>query len=125
MFKLSKEVYLDTFTKCYKNIVVLSKLPENDKEIKKHVKIISRSKLSPFKTFDCCSEKSHCMYAIIEKENGEFIPLENIDNIISILYSFGYMIDYDLIKIMLKNKTDKQLLFYVMFHKYKLNKQYI
>jgi hypothetical protein len=114
MFKLSKEVYLDTFTKCYKNIVVLSKLPENNEEIKKHVKTIPRSKLSPFKTFDCCSEEPHCVHAFIKKDSGEFITIEKIDDIISILYLLGYMIDYDLTKIMLKNKTDKHLLFYVI-----------
>lgn len=114
MFKLSKEVYLDTFTKCYKNIVVLSKLPENDVEIKNHVKTLARSKLSPFKTFDCCTEQSHCVHAFIKKDSGEFMTIEKIDDIISVLYTLGYMIDYDLTKIMLKNKTDKQLLFYVI-----------
>ena len=43
MFKISKQVYLDTFTKCYKNIIILSKLPDN--EIKKHVRTITRNKL--------------------------------------------------------------------------------
>ena len=113
MFKISKEVYLDTFTKCYKNIIILSKIPENDNEIKKHIRTIPRNKLSPFKTFDCCNEKPHCVYAFIDLNNRDFISIENIDKVISIL-TLGYIIDYDLTKIMLKNKTDKNLLFYMI-----------
>ncbi len=114
MFKISKQVYLDTFTKCYKNIIILSKLPENDNEIKKHVRTIPRNKLSPFKTFDCCNEKSHCVHAFIRSNSREFISIENIEDVIGILSTLGYMIDYDLTKIMLKNKTDKNLLFYMI-----------
>ena len=112
MFKISKQVYLDTFTKCYKNIIILSKLPDN--EIKKHVRTIPRNKLSPFKTFDCCNEQSHCVHAFIHSDSKEFISIENIDEIIRILTTLGYMIDYDLTKRMLKNKTDKSLLFYII-----------
>lgn len=114
MFKISKQVYLDTFTKCYKNIVILSKLPENDTQIKKYVRTIPRNKLSPFKTFDCCNEQPHCVHAFINPDSREFIPIEKIDRVIDILNTLGYMIDYDLTKIMLKNKTDKNLLFYMI-----------
>ena len=109
MFKISKEVYLDTFTKCYKNIIILSKIPENDNEIKKHIRTIPRNKLSPFKTFDCCNEKSHCVHAFIRSNSREFISIENIEDVIGILSTLGYMIDYDLTKIMLKNQNNKEI----------------
>ena len=112
MFKVSKEIYLDSFTKCYKNIITISSIPEGD--IKKYIKTIPRKTLSPFKTFDCCNEQSHCVHAFIHSDSKEFISIENIDEIIRILTTLGYMIDYDLTKIMLKNKTDKNLLFYMI-----------
>jgi hypothetical protein len=111
MYKISKHTHLDSFTKCYKNIIVIN-LSDNDLELKKHIKTIPRSTLSPFKTFDC--DESHCVQAFIDKETNEFILVDKIEKVINILNTLGYVMDYDLTKIMLKNKTDRSLLFYAM-----------
>ncbi len=107
MYKISKQTYLDPFTTCYKNIIITSDCPD---DLNKHLKTVPRSTLSPFKTFDCCRDESKCIKAFID--DGEFILVDNIEKVINILNTLGYVMDYDLTKIMLKNKTDRSLLFY-------------
>tara|TARA_B100001093_G_scaffold519966_1_gene611748 strand:- start:5056 stop:5415 length:360 start_codon:yes stop_codon:yes gene_type:complete len=114
MYKISKQTHLDSFTKCYKNIVVISLADNNDVELKKHLKTVPRSTLSPFKTFDCCRDESTCVQAFIDKDTNDFILLDNIEKVINILNTLGYVLDYDLTKMMLKNKTDRSLLFYAI-----------
>jgi hypothetical protein len=41
------------------------------------------------------------------------MTVDEIDKVINIIIELGYKIDYNLTKIMLKNKTDKHLLFYI------------
>jgi hypothetical protein len=103
MYKISKQIYLDRT--CYKNIVIIS---DNADDLNKHLKKVPRSTLSPFKTFDCCRDESKCIKGFID--NGEFILVDDIEKVINILNTLGYVMDYDLTKIMLK--TDKSLLFY-------------
>lgn len=112
MFRISKEIYLDSFTKCYKNIITISSIPEGD--IKKYIKTIPRKTLSPFKTFDCCDEKSHCVNAFVDSETKEFFNIEQVDVVMNILNGLGFSLDFDLTKIMLKNKSSKNLLFYII-----------
>jgi len=111
MWKVSKETHLDSFTKCYKNIITISGVPD---DMKNHIKTIPRKTLSPFKTFDCCKETSHCAHAFVDENTKKFIDIENIDVVMNLLNSFGYSLDFDLTKIMLKNKSSKNLLFYVI-----------
>ena len=108
MFKVSKEIYLDSFTKCYKNIITISSIPEGD------IKTIPRKTLSPFKTFDCCDEKSHCDHAFVDYETKDFFNIEQVDVVMNILNGLGFSLDFDLTKIMLKNKSSKNLLFYII-----------
>jgi len=82
--------------------------------MKNHIKTISRKTLSPFKTFDCCKETSHCAHAFVDENTKEFIDIENIDVVMNLLNTLGYSLDFDLTKIMLKNKSSKNLLFYVI-----------
>ena len=112
MYKISKHTHLDSFTKCYKNIIVINLSGNTDLELKKHIKTIPRSTLSPFKTF--CRDESHCVQAFIDKETNEFILVDKIEKVINILNTLGYVMDYDLTKVMLKNKTDRSLLFYAI-----------
>jgi len=114
MYKISKQTHLDSFTKCYKNIVVISITDNVDNELKKHLKTVPRSTLSPFKTFDCCRDESHCVQAFIDQETNKFILVDKIEKVINILNTLGYVMDYDLTKVMLKNKTDRSLLFYAI-----------
>jgi hypothetical protein len=114
MYKVSKQTYLDPFTKCYKNIVVIAIADNNDQELKKHLKTMPRSVLSPFKTFDCCRDESHCVHAFIDQDTRDFVLVDKIEKVINLLNNLGYVMDYDLTKMMLKNKTDRSLLFYAI-----------
>ena len=109
MWKVSKETHLDSFTKCYKNIITISGVPS---DMERYVKTIPRKTLSPFKTFECC--KVYCAHAFVDENTKEFIDIENIDVVMNLLNSLGYSLDFDLTKIMLKNKSSKNLLFYVI-----------
>lgn len=114
MYKISKQTHLDPFTKCYKNIVVINLVDNSDNKLKQYLKVLQRSTLSPFKTFDCCRDESKCVHAFIDKNTKEFILVDNIEKVINILNTLGYVMDYDLTKMMLKNKTDRSLLFYAI-----------
>ena len=60
MYKISKQTHLDPFTKCYKNIVVISITDNVDEELKKHLKTVPRSTLSPLKPLIVAAMKSLC-----------------------------------------------------------------
>ena len=70
--------------------------------------------MSPFKTFDCCDEKSHCAHAFVDSETKDFFNIEQVDVVMNILNGLGFSLDFDLTKIMLKNKSSKNLLFYII-----------
>ena len=110
MIKVYKLTYLDRFTKCYKNIIGLTSKPN---EFNDFVKQIEKPKLSPFRTFDCCNKKPHCVYAFYNKHESDFFYFEELNEIIELIVSSGYKIDYELTKIMIKNKSDKNLIFYL------------
>lgn len=115
MIKVYKLTYLDRFTKCYKNIIALTSKPD---EFKDFVVQIREPKLSPFKTFDCCSKNNKCIYAFYNKQYNDYFEYEEVDQIINLILDNGYKIDYDLTKTMLENKSNKNLIFYL---KKKLN----
>ena len=110
MIKVYKLNYLDKFTKCYKNIIALSKKPD---EFHNFVKQIEKPKLSPFRSFDCCDTSDHCIYAFYNSHNNDFFYYEEVDKVINLIIENGYKIDYELTKIMIKNKSNKDLLFYL------------
>lgn len=111
MISVKKAVYLNSFTGCYNNVVVLNKEPNG--ELKNSVKAISFKRLSPFKTFDCCNEFSKCQYVFVDKY-GDLMNINEIDRIVDIIINSGYEIDYELTKIMKKGKTaDGDLFFYI------------
>ena len=110
MIKVYKLNYLDRFTKCYQNIIALSQKPEEFKDI---VTQIRKPKLSPFRSFDCCDTSPHCLYAFYNKINNQYYYYEEIDKVIQLILENGYKIDYELTKIMIENKSDKNLIFYL------------
>ena len=91
MYKVSKQIYLDPFTKCYKNIVVIAIADNNDQELKKHLKTMPRSVLSPFKTFDCCRDESHCVHAFIDQDTRDFVLVDKIEKVIKQIDHYYFM----------------------------------
>tara|TARA_B100000674_G_C37489043_1_gene754992 strand:- start:88 stop:429 length:342 start_codon:yes stop_codon:yes gene_type:complete len=110
MIKVYKLTYLDRFTKCYKNIIALSRKPS---EFNNFVTQLKEPKLSPFKTFDCCKTNHECIYAFYNKQMNEYYNYEELDKVINLIIDNGYKIDYDLTKIMIENKSFKDLIFYI------------
>jgi len=98
IYKLHKTTYLDKFNKCYKNIITINKNP-NDTNLNNVLKQISRSKLSSFEGFDCCSNNSSCILAFIDPITKEFLTEEHIDQIFTILIDNNYSLEYEMTKL--------------------------
>ena len=103
-YKISTTLYLDKLTQCYKTIVIINTSP--DGPLKKHVKSVSRNKLSPFEGDNFCSNKPSC-YNVLYNLNGnnELLCIEEIVDLFNFLSLNGYIIDNTLSKIF--NKNDK------------------
>ena len=65
VYKVNKVVFLDKFTKCYKNIFIISN-PPNDISLNNITQNISQNKLSPFQTFSSCCDSTSCVKAFID-----------------------------------------------------------
>ena len=74
VYKISKQVYLDKFNKCYKKIIVIDKIPE---ELKSHIRTIKKEKLSIFDYEDCCNASSKCIYSFKNEHNELFNIIRN------------------------------------------------
>lgn len=104
VFQLQNQIYLDKFTGCYKKIIIINRLPEDD-SLKSLIKTIRREKLSEFKSFDCCNGESSCIYAFINPQNNQFIDMDNIDILFSLLINKGYTVQYSMTKLISNNSN--------------------
>lgn len=98
--------YYDELNKCYINIIAVNKNPNGP--LNNYVKKIKKPKLSPFDTFDCCkSYESDCLYAIY-KNNNDRLPLleEDIDWLLSLIIEQGYVINYDMTRMIVTGKLN-------------------
>ena len=61
-------------------------------------------------------EGSHPPLFVGDRDSLSMVQIShrNIEKVINILNTLGYVLDYDLTKMMLKNKTDRSLLFYAI-----------
>lgn len=99
IYKINKLVYLDTFSKCYKNIFIIDNPPLNDISLNLIVKQITTNKLSPFTTFSNCCENNKCVIAFIHKNTNNFIIENDIDILFSQLIEAGFTIEYEMTKL--------------------------
>ena len=98
--KIMKTVYLDKFSKCYKNIFYISNPPMDDINLNLITKVISKEKVSPFHTFSTCCDNPHCLKVFINKKNNnEFLKENEIDILFSQLIDSGYKIEYEMSKL--------------------------
>ena len=75
VYKVNKIVFLDKFTKCYKNIFTISN-PPNDISLNNITQNISQNKLSPFQTFSSCCDNPSCVKAFIDAiRKGQVSPI--------------------------------------------------
>ena len=108
VYKINKIVHLDKFTKCYKNIFSINN-PPNDVSLNSITKTISREKLSPFQTFSTCCEYPSCLKVFINLNSGELLLEKNIDILFSQLIDAGFIIEYEMTKLV----KDKKLICFV------------
>lgn len=100
--------YYDTNLQYYRNILILNKEPIGP--LNKYIKKISMPYLSPFTNsfsndMNNTNNNNTCLYAIIDfMDNTKLMCVNNIPDLFSFLINNGYIIDYNLTKI-IKNTT--------------------
>lgn len=104
---LFSQPYLDTYNKCYKNIVVINLQPQGP--LADLVKFVKFPPLSEFKQSAPCSPLKSCGYALISLDGcrsgcGDLMVVDEVPNLISYLVSNGYSIDTSITKMF--NQSD-------------------
>lgn len=108
---LSSQPYLDTYNKCYKNIVTINLLPQGP--LSTLVRRINFPKLSPFKQTGSCNTIKQCGLSLLSLEecnscNYKFgtnlMVVDEIPNLFSFLLSNNYTIDTSVTKML--NQSD-------------------
>jgi hypothetical protein len=102
VYTINKIVFLDKFTKCYKNIFTISN-PPNDISLNSITQTISQNKLSPFQTFSSCCDNPSCTRVFVNETTKEVLTEKEIDILFSQLLLAGYKIEYEMTKLV-KNK---------------------
>ena len=106
IYKIKGDVYLDKKNECYKKILVIDPNP-NDPTINHIIKTIQRIKLSPFEENSPCCPINNCLAVIMNPDiPTEFLSINNIDKLFTILLANGYTIDYNLSKILMKSQVE-------------------
>jgi hypothetical protein len=102
---LFSQPYLDTYTQCYKNIVVLNLKPQGP--LVDLVKFVNFPRLSEFKQPGPCSPIKQCGYALMSlgtcstgcgKFGNDLMTVDEIPTLISYLVSNGYTVDTSITK---------------------------
>lgn len=102
---LFSQPYLDTYNKCYKNIVVINLLPMGP--LSQLVRFVNFPKLSEFKQDSPCSKIKQCGYALMTlggcntgcgKNGCDLMTTDEIPDLISYLASNGYTVDTSITK---------------------------
>ena len=102
MYRLRREVILNTIEKTYDKIVVVDRMPADGK-LKEIVKVVRREKLSPFQ------EMAKCIYAIRHPTENKLLDYEELPLLFSFLIENGYTIDTKLGKVL----KDRNLICFV------------
>lgn len=109
-YTLSIEPYLNTHTKQYQNIIVIDNMPNGP--LQKFVTRYMPQKLSPF--YDV-NETIHCKYAIIARQNKDFVTDAELPALLSFLNSNGYTVDSQTTKVVQKSNIAHKKNFVCIF----------
>ena len=102
---LFSQPYLDTYNKCYKNIVVVNLKPQGP--LAQLVRFVKFPPLSEFKQQGPCSPIKQCGYALMSLGTcsmgcgiggDDLMVVDEIPNLISYLASNGYTVDTSITK---------------------------
>ena len=106
-FSLFSQPYLDTYNKCYKNIVVINLMPEGP--LADLVRFTNFPPLSEFKTPGPCSPLKQCGYALMSlggcnmgcgplRGGEDLMVVDEVPDLISYLAMNGYSVDTSITK---------------------------
>jgi hypothetical protein len=109
-YTLSIEPYLNTHTKQYQNIIVVDNMPTGP--LQKYVTRYMPQKLSPF--YDV-NETIQCKYAIIARQNKDFVTDADLPALLSFLNSNGYTVDSQTTKVVQKSTITHKKNFVCIF----------
>lgn len=106
-YTLTSQPYYDYRYQCYRNILVLNKLPIGP--LKDIVKQINPQKLSDFNELNynngCCNERK-CIYAVYDIDNKlDFMCVDDMSNLFEYLVNHDYQIDTSITKIFQKSQV--------------------
>ena len=102
---LFSQPYLDTYNKCYKNIVVINLMPQGP--LADLVRFTNFPPLSEFKTPGPCSPLKQCGYALISlggcnmgcgKFGEDLMVVDEVPDLISYMAMNGYSVDTSITK---------------------------
>ena len=102
---LFSQPYLDTYNKCYKNIVVINLMPQGP--LADLVRFTNFPPLSEFKTPDSCSPLKQCGYALMSlggcnmgcgKFGEDLMIVDEVPDLISYLVMNDYSVDTSITK---------------------------
>ena len=114
-YSITTQIYLNNLTQQYDKVISINKKPEGP--LKSHIRQLYSRRLSEFKVNN--STFRNCIYAIINPETNNPFCYTEIDDFINFIVDEGYDIQYDLTKLMIKNKSRSSemgnLLFYISY----------
>ena len=117
LYKFSIIVYYDNKNQCYKNIIVIDKMPEGP--LKLHVRLEKLEKVSPFNISSSCNPQYPCRYLIFKDLNCMYNPLiaEEADWLFDFLLSNGYNINTAITNMINKSsfRFNEQLLCFAQY----------
>ena len=116
MYQISVKPWYDSVCECYRQLIIVSPKPEG--ALLGITKLLQPSRLSPFKTYLNCDSYPSCFYAFIDPNDNsksKYLTVDDLPILLSFLNSNGYVVDYQMTKIMQKAKTTigETLLFYI------------
>lgn len=122
VYIISKTIYYDSLNKCYKNILIIDRIPEGD--LKNKIKIINNTKLSSFQENTPCSNYQQCLYAITDLNNisscrnvcNNFLDINKQGDLITYLLKNNYIVDTDLTRLLIENNTIKDIVFAIKYN---------
>lgn len=104
VYTLSLQVYRDTYSEQYQNIIVINMMPEGP--LRSIVKQIQTPFLSPFETNIGCNN-NRCALVLTGSQSScfknNYLTENDIPNLFSFLVSNGYTIDTSITKMMTNN----------------------
>ncbi len=100
---ICSQPFLNQHTKQYQNILVVNDITPGP--LSQRIVRINPPKLSPFNY-----SASHCIYAIRNETNGDYITINDFPEFSLYLVSNGYIIDYDMTKLLQNTISENRVL---------------